>query len=139
MSSPAILRWPLGLLLAFGALNAFGGGYYGMAGAEGVPTAWLAGSPFHDYFVPGLVLFGVVGLALGGAALAVLFERENARLAALAAGTILLAWLLVQIAIIGWVSWLQPITAVADVTVLALALALPGGGQRARGAHLEPR
>jgi hypothetical protein len=51
MSSPAIVRWPLGLLLGFGALNAFGGGYYGMAGAEGIPTAWLAGSPFHDYFI----------------------------------------------------------------------------------------
>ena len=28
------LRYALGGLLAFGALNAFAGGYYGMAGAE---------------------------------------------------------------------------------------------------------
>jgi hypothetical protein len=48
---PAI-RYPLGGLLAFGAVNAFAGGYYGLAGAAGVPTEWLNRSPFRDYFVP---------------------------------------------------------------------------------------
>ena len=56
-----IIRYTLGVLLAFGALNAFGGGYYGMQGAEGVPLEWLEGSPFKDYFLPGLILFAVVG------------------------------------------------------------------------------
>jgi hypothetical protein len=31
------LRYLLGGLLGFGAVNAFGGGVYGLAGAEGVP------------------------------------------------------------------------------------------------------
>ena len=35
-----------GTLLDFGALNAFGGGYYGLAGAQGIPREWLRGSPF---------------------------------------------------------------------------------------------
>jgi hypothetical protein len=39
----------LGGLLAAIALNAVGGGLYGMSGAPEVPTAWLAGSPFADY------------------------------------------------------------------------------------------
>jgi hypothetical protein len=54
-------RYVLGSLLAFGALNAFAGGYYGMSGAEDVPKEWLEGSPFDNYFIPGFVLFIVVG------------------------------------------------------------------------------
>ena len=40
------VRYSLGGLLTFGALNALGGGYYGLTGAVGVPTEWLEGSPF---------------------------------------------------------------------------------------------
>jgi hypothetical protein len=40
------IRSSLGGLLAFGALNAFGGGYYGLSGAEGVPTGMAQGKPF---------------------------------------------------------------------------------------------
>jgi hypothetical protein len=67
----------------------------------------------------------VVGGSLGSAAFAVLVDVPRARLAALAASVVVLGWLVVQVAIIGWVSWLQPITAAAGVAVLALALALP--------------
>jgi hypothetical protein len=58
---PTAIRCSLGALLAFGAVNAFGGGYYGLSGAEGIPTEWLHGSPFRDYFVPSLILLIVVG------------------------------------------------------------------------------
>ena len=51
----------LGILLLFLALNAFGGGYYGMAGAKDVPVEWLEGSPFNNYFLPALILFVIVG------------------------------------------------------------------------------
>jgi len=44
-------RHVLGALLAFGAINAVAGGYYGLSGASGVPLEWLAGSPFRDYLV----------------------------------------------------------------------------------------
>jgi hypothetical protein len=56
-----VARYTLGGLLALVAVNAFGGGYYGLAGAEGIPREWLAGSPFHSYFVPSLFLLVVVG------------------------------------------------------------------------------
>ena len=115
------IRWLLGVLLAFGALNAFGGGYYGMAGAEGVPTAWLEGSPFTDYVVPSAILFVVVGGSSLLAAIAVLARRRSGRMLALAAGVIVLGWLTVQLAIIGYVSWMQPTTAIAGIVVLALA------------------
>ena len=56
-----LLRYFLGCLLAFSALNAFGGGIYAIMGAENVPVEWLKGSPFTSYFVPGLILFFIVG------------------------------------------------------------------------------
>ena len=119
------LRYSLGGLLAFGALTAFGGGYYGLSGAPGVPTEWLEGSPFPDYFVPGLFLLVVVGGSLLVAAIAVLAGWRIARLAAFASGLVVLAWLVAQVAIIGYVSWMQPATAIAGMLVLVLASQLP--------------
>ena len=117
-------RIALGLLLAFGALNAFGGGVYGMSGAPGVPARWLEGSPFTDYVVPGVILFVVVGGALALAAFGVLADRPWAVRASLAAAVVLLGWMTVQIAIIGLVSWMQPVTAAAGWLVLVLTAQL---------------
>jgi hypothetical protein len=119
------VRYALGLLLAFGALNAFGGGYYGLSGAPGVPVEWLAGSPFENYFVPSVILFVVVGGTLAFAALAVLARFRVARPSAFIAGTIVLVWIIVQVAILGYVSWMQPATFIGGVVVLALAWQLP--------------
>ena len=126
------LRQLLGALLAFGALNAFGGGYYGLSGAKDVPKQWLEGSPFTDYFIPSAVLFGVVGGAFLIAAIAVFARWQTARSLALAAGVIVLGWLAVQVAIIGYVSWMQPTTAVAAVLIVVLAWQLPAADAPAR-------
>jgi len=122
---PVAFRSVLGGLLAFGALNAFAGGYYGMAGAEDVPKEWLEGSPFDDYFIPGLVLFVVVGGSFLAAAIAVFAKLRIARNAALAAGAIVLGWLAVETAIIGYVSWMQPATTIGALLVLFFAWLLP--------------
>jgi hypothetical protein len=119
------IRYSLGGLLAFGALNAFGGGYYGLSGAQGVPTEWLKGSPFPGYFVPSLILLVVVGGSFLMAAIAVFAGLRIARLTAFAAGLVVLVWLAAQLAIIGYVSWMQPTTAVAGVLVLFLGSLLP--------------
>ena len=124
--APAMaIRYSLGALLVFGAVNAFGGGYYGLSGAKGVPTEWLNGSPFPDYFVPSLILLVVVGGSFIVAAMAVFAGLRIARLAALAAGIVVLGWLAVQLAIIGYVSWMQPTTAIAGLLVLVLGSRLP--------------
>lgn len=38
------------------ALNAAGGGIYGLTGAPDVPAAWLQGTPFTSHLVPSLIL-----------------------------------------------------------------------------------
>jgi hypothetical protein len=121
----AIIRWSLGGLLAFGALNAFGGGYYGLSGAEGVPLEWLNGSPFTDYAIPSLILLVVVGGCFLVAATAVFAGTRIARFMAFTAGFVVLGWLAVQVEIIGYVSWMQPTTAIAGVLILILAWKLP--------------
>jgi nitroimidazol reductase NimA-like FMN-containing flavoprotein (pyridoxamine 5'-phosphate oxidase superfamily) len=121
----SLVRYLLGGLLGFGALNAIAGGYYGLSGAEGVPIEWLDGSPFADYFIPSLILLVVVGGSFLIASIAVLAGRRISRTAAFAAGTIVLAWIAVQVAIIGYVSWMQPATAAAGVVVIVLAWLLP--------------
>jgi hypothetical protein len=89
-----------------------------MSGADGVPREWLAGSPFADYFVPSLFLFTVVGGALALGAVMVSVSHRWARLAAITGGVIVLAWISVQVAIIGFVSWMQPATFTAGVLVV---------------------
>jgi hypothetical protein len=133
LRSPAIARahpdgtrYTLGGLLAFGALNAFAGGYYGMSGAEDVPREWLEGSPFEDYFIPGLVLFVVVGGSLLAAAIFVFVGLHLARLVAIAAGVVVLGWLVVETLIIGYVSWMQPATTIGVLLILLLAWLQPG-------------
>jgi len=119
------IRTLLGALFAFGALNAFAGGYYGLSGAEGVPREWLAGSPFSGYVVPSLVLFVVVGGALALAAIMVFRGHPLARAIACAAAAVLLVWIVVQVAIIGYVSWMQPATFAAGLLMLLLISLLP--------------
>ena len=120
-----VIRYLLGAFLIFGAINAFAGGYYGLSGATGVPLEWLAGSPFSDYFIPSLILFVVVGGAFSFAATAVLMRSRLGRVSAFAAGTVVLVWIGVQLAIIGYVSWMQPTTLLAGVFVLILGWLLP--------------
>lgn len=118
-------RWILGSLLLIIALNAFGGGYYGMAGAEGVPTEWLEASPFDSYFIPSLILAVVVGGSFLTAAIAVFANAQRSREVVVLAVAIAIGWLSVQIAIIGYVSWMQPATAIATLAVAVLATRLP--------------
>jgi hypothetical protein len=134
-SSGRALRYVLGGLLAFGALNAFGGGYYGLSGAKGVPLDWLEGSPFRDYSIPSLILMVVVGGAFLVAALAVLTSGRGGRMFALGAGVIVLAWIVVQVGVIGFVSWMQPATAALGLVILALGWSLqdPPGDQLKKG------
>src|SRR5437763_4255242 len=98
-------RRSLVALEALIALNAIGGGIYGLAGAKNVPRAWLAGSPFHSYRIPSLVLLFIVG---GGMVVALGLMVVRARRAAevsIAAGLVLLGWIIVE-ALISPFSWL---------------------------------
>ena len=105
------------------AVNAFGGAWYALAGAPDVPRQWLRGTPFRTYAVPGAILGAVVGGSQVVAGVLLARGSCHGRTASLAASGILLAWITTQLAMIGYVSPLQP--AVLAWAVMALTLAAP--------------
>lgn len=120
--SEKITRIILGILLSFMAINAFGGGIYGMLGAEEIPLEWLDGTPFSDYFIPSLILFTVVGGIFSVAAYCVFTKHRYAIISSYAAVTVVLGWLFVQVFMIGFVSWLQPFIAIFDCVILLVSI-----------------
>jgi hypothetical protein len=93
----------LEILLGVGAL---GGGGALMLGAKGeiipLPVSALKGSPFETYFVPGLILFCVLGLGPLAAAILAWLRHPLAPIAALAVGIGLLIWMVIEIVIVGY-------------------------------------
>lgn len=118
-----VVRYALGVLLLVVALNAFGGGFYGLSGAKDVPLEWLDGTPFNSYVIPSLVLLIVVGGSCLVSALAVFRNKPAAKRASLLSGAIILFWILAQLGIIGYTSWLQPAIGIIGVVILILTMA----------------
>lgn len=119
----------LEVFLSFGAL---GGGGALLLGPRGeiipLPLSALEGSPFETYFVPGLVLFTVLGLGPLAAARLVWLRHPLAPLAAIGTGLALLIWLAVEIVIVGYTNNppLQPF-----YLLFGTAITLVGLGWRA--------
>lgn len=69
----------------------------------------LEGTPFPNYLLPGVFLFAVNGVAsLVGGVLS-LARHRYAGAVGVALLTLLIAWIVVQVALIGLVHWLQPL------------------------------
>ena len=102
------------------ALNAVGGGLYALAGARDVPREWLEGTPFDDYTIPGILLLVGAGVMVVAATMVLLGARAAAAFSG-AAGALLVMWIVVQVAMIGYVSWLQPASFAAGLAIIALA------------------
>ena len=92
-----------------------------MAGARDIPIEWLKGTPFEDYFLPGLILFVMVGGSCLYASLMVFTAAYHARGASLAAAVALFFWLATQMAIAPSV-WVHSLTAVAASAILLLSI-----------------
>lgn len=120
------MRILLGLLLVIVAVLAFGGGSFGFTNPTVPPVEWLAGTPFPDYRVPGALLVVVVGGSWLTAGILVLRRSRLAREGALLAGVIMVGWIAVQVAIIGYQSWMQPAMLVTGLLVIALGWQLRG-------------
>jgi hypothetical protein len=67
-----------------------------------LPVSALRGSPFANYFVPGAVLFIVIGLGPIGAAVLAWRRHAVAPLLTFAVGVALLVWLVVEIEFVGY-------------------------------------
>lgn len=117
----------------FAALTAIAGGVALAAGLEAsrFPATWLQGTPFGSYVLPGLILAAVVG---GSAAVAAVEAVRSARTggrASMAAGVILLGWIVGEVAILT-----GDAEVISPTEILYLAIGL---GMTLLGAHLVGR
>jgi hypothetical protein len=99
-------------------------------------TAELAGTPFSNYVIPGIILFvflGIFPIVVGYGLLRqptwvwpnVLNpskKRHWAWTASWAAGVIMLIWITVELLLLGYISLLQPIAALYGIVIVALTL-----------------
>jgi hypothetical protein len=115
----------LEVVLSIGALA---GGLILMLAPRGeilpLPLSALAGSPFDTYFVPGVILFGVLGFGPLVAARMAWMRHPLAPVAALIVGAGLLIWVAVEVAIIGYSNEppLQAIYGILGVAILLVAI-----------------
>ncbi|HET7421253.1 MAG TPA: hypothetical protein VFL27_12820 [Candidatus Dormibacteraeota bacterium] len=103
---PRIARVTAGLEVLVGVGAMFGGGAL-VLGPDGhllsMPTSILAGSPFHDYLIPGLILFSVIGVGPIVAAALTLLRASIAPYAAIASGAALIGWIAIEMVML--VNW----------------------------------
>src|SRR6266849_2145746 len=110
-------------------LGAIGGGIALLIGAfaQWLPVAWLQGTPFSDYIIPGLLLTVVVGGGMLLAAATQFIQREWAVLLSAAMGLIMIGWEIVEVAIIDrYAQAVVPSTVVQQVLFSVLGLVIIG-------------
>lgn len=112
----------LGVLEATIAVSAVAGGVGVMINGLGMSLDLLEGSPFTGFFWPGVIL----AVAVGGSGLlawvALLAHAPRAMEAGAGAGVLLAGWILVQVAMLGYISVLQPVMGALGLVTLFVAL-----------------
>jgi hypothetical protein len=88
-----------------------------------LPLEWLEGTPFVDYLIPGLVLFGLFGLGSFVVAYGLLRRSTWTAYGAAGLGLALVGWIVTQIALIGLVHALQLVYAGLGLALVGLAVA----------------
>jgi hypothetical protein len=94
------IRITIGLLAAFIALTAGGGGIAILTGLDTFPMEWLEGTPFPNYTIPALLLSVAVGGSSLLAAVMVFAGRAGDPIAAMAAGLIVAGYIVVEVLIL---------------------------------------
>lgn len=139
---PAVV-WVLAVLLTFIGVGAIISGAMLAVVPDGHLMKWttsqLAGTPFRDYLIPGMILllfvgvfplFVAYGLLKAPAwkwpdALNPAKKAHWAWAASWAAGVVMLIWIAVETALLGYVSFLQPVVGVYGIAIIVLTM-LPG-------------
>ena len=118
----------LGIVLTLVAVGAIPAGLAMILKPDGsimhLPLEVLRGSPFKDFLIPGIFLFGVNGLAgLAGAVICFVHSRFSA-ISGLILGIGLVVWIIVQLLTTGLISWMQPAYFTIGLIEIALSLVI---------------
>lgn len=85
------------------------------------PRSFLEGAPFDSFLIPGILLVISNGVLPTVVAVGALRRRAWARRGHYIVGSAVLAWIAGQVAVIGYVSWMQPFVLGIGLAILALA------------------
>ena len=87
----------------------------------GLSSGVLSGSPFQDFFIPGLFLFFINGLLNTVSAIFSFRRKKNAGIFGLSLGIFLLLWISIQVYFIGLIHFLQPLFFVVGMVEVILS------------------
>jgi hypothetical protein len=118
----------MGLLL-FNSVSSIGGGIALMTGLIPEQAEWVEHTDFSSLYFPGVILMAVVGGSSAIAALAMARHSQGWQLSSIAAGVIMLFWIVGEVASIRGFHFLQVIYFVTGAMVVwctPVATAAPG-------------
>ncbi len=112
----------------FNGLSGLAGGY-GLisdptAASLGMEQAWLEGTPFNNYFIPGIILFVFNGAGNTVAAVLSIRKHRYYPVVALFFGAGMMIWIISQVAFIGYKNFLQPLYFTTGLIQTALGIIL---------------
>ena len=120
----------LALLHGFIGIGAVAGGIGLAGGGSGIPERFLEGTIFSSYVIPGIALGTLVGSTSLLAAVAVWRRSKWALEASALASAVLVGWFAVQLATVGYISWMQPFFIAWLVAQIGVALHVWRGSDR---------
>jgi hypothetical protein len=114
----------LGALEAVLSVAAAGGAVYlAVSPHDAMPADLLARTPFPSWLVPGILLGLCVAVPAGAVAYGVFARRPYAHAGHVLVGLALTGWIVVQVAVIGFVASLQPVMFTWGLVILLLGAA----------------
>ena len=115
----------LGYLQIFIGMSAISGGLPMIldpnGSDQGLSIEALQNSPFEDYFIPGLLLFAIIGIGSLIASYFSLKLKIEAGILGIIFGLGIIIWVVSQYLILGYVSWMQPLYLLIGVAELYLS------------------
>lgn len=88
-----------------------------------MPVEMLAGTPFQDFFIPGAILFSVLGVGSFVVLYGIIRRREWAWPAAVGLGVTLVGWISIQMLLLQTVNILQLVYGALGLVLVGLAMA----------------
>ena len=116
----------LGYLQIFIGMGALSGGLPMIltpnGGSSGLNTDILQNTPFTNFLIPGILLFTINGIgSLVGAYFSLKFKKQTGFFG-IFLGIALIIWIITQMYLLGFVSWLQPLFGTLGVLELVLGI-----------------
>ena len=136
------IGYSLGILQAFIGVTAAAGGFGLITDPSGakmkISLEWLNGSPFVDYFIPGLVL--LIGIGFGNvlASITSFVRNKFAAHLAIALGLFLALYLAIEVIVVGLRNLSQPIYFILGLIVFTLGMKLSKLAKIVHSIPIEP-